>query len=242
MKVVVPPWFDQNEDMVRLILLGTGTPMPDPDRCGSGTAVVDDDEWILVDCGRGVTQRALEAGLDLLSLEAVMITHHHSDHVSDLATLAATRWVAGAPDPLRVVAPIGPSARYASGCLDTFEDQAFYSQAGAGSPPRPEIAVTPFRAVDSPSVVWDRNGWSARAVLVDHRPMEAAVAYRVEVDGRSVVVSGDTAVCESMTKLAEGADVLVHQALRTDLTSARALEWNAQREVGRRTRPCVGVA
>lgn len=219
--------------MVRLILLGTGTPMPDPHRCGSGTAVAHGDAWVLVDCGRGVTQRVAQAGLDLRSLRAVMITHHHSDHVSDLGTLAITRWVAGASDPLTVVAPSGPSARYASGCLDIYEHQAFYSQAGPSSPSRPAIAVVPFQAIGSPTSVWADDDWSISAALVDHHPIESAVGYRIEIGGRSVAVSGDTAVCDGVARLADGADVLVHEALRSDLTSERSLQWNASaRSVG----------
>ncbi|WP_166344922.1 MBL fold metallo-hydrolase [Phytoactinopolyspora limicola] len=213
--------------MVQLILLGTGTPMPDPTRCGSGTAVTRGGAWVLVDCGRGVTQRALQAGLDLPSLHAVLITHHHSDHVSDLATLAITRWVAGAPNPLTVVAANGPSARYATSCLDSFEDQAFHAQVGPSSPKRPAITVNTFRADSSPEVVWHDAGWLVSAALVDHHPIEAAVGYRIEADGRSVVVSGDTAVCDGIAGLAAGTDVLVHEALRSDLVPARSLEWNA---------------
>jgi hypothetical protein len=64
--------------MVDVCLLGTGTPEPDPGRAGSGIAVVHDGDWLLVDCGRGVAQRTMQAGLDLLRLKAVLLTHHHS--------------------------------------------------------------------------------------------------------------------------------------------------------------------
>jgi len=207
--------------------------MPDPHRCGSGTAVAHGGAWVLVDCGRGVTQRVAQAGLDLRVLRAVMITHHHSDHVSDLGTLAITRWVAGASDPLTVVAPSGPSTRYANGCLDIYENEAFYSQAEPSSPSRPAIAVVPFQATDSSTLVWAGDDWLVSAALVDHRPIEPAVGYRIEVGGRSVAVSGDTAVCDGVARLAHGADVLVHEALRSDLASAQSLQWNASaRSVG----------
>ncbi|HWM18773.1 MAG TPA: MBL fold metallo-hydrolase, partial [Ilumatobacteraceae bacterium] len=94
--------------MVAIVMLGTGTPNPDPARAGSAVAVTDGDRFVLVDCGRAATHRMLEAGLQLGGLDAVFITHHHSDHVSDLATLAIMRWVSGTGTPLTVIAPRGP--------------------------------------------------------------------------------------------------------------------------------------
>jgi ribonuclease Z len=180
-----------------------------------------------------VTQRVIESGLHLATIDAVVLTHHHSDHVSDLATLAIARWVAGARTPLVVIAPRGPCGRFARDCLDGFEDQAFHSQARRDSPPRPTVSVHDFAPTEDPSVVFDLSPWSIRAALVDHHPIEAAVGYRIEVGGRVVVVSGDTAVCAGIGRLALGADLLVHEALRSDRVPAAALEWNASaRSVG----------
>ena len=96
--------------MVAVVVLGSGTPNPDPDRAGSAVAVVDGDDWVLVDCGRGSTLRAISAQLDLTRLVGVFLTHHHSDHLSDLATLAIARWAAGATHALVVHAPVGPAS------------------------------------------------------------------------------------------------------------------------------------
>ncbi|MCU1388484.1 MAG: rnz [Ilumatobacteraceae bacterium] len=213
--------------MVCVVLLGTGTPNPDPARCGSGVAVVAGDRWLLVDCGRGVTQRVLQAGLDLGQLDAVALTHHHSDHVSDLASLAISRWVAGGSEPLTVLAPNGPCGRFAQGCLDGFEDEAFYSQGPTTGPTRPAVRVIDFDPAPAPKVVFDVGQWSVSAALVDHHPIEAAVGYRIVTDDRVVAISGDTAVCEGVELLAVGADVLIHEAVRSDRCSPTLLEWNA---------------
>ena len=174
-----------------------------------------------------MTQRVLQAGLDLGRLDAVALTHHHSDHVSDLASLAIARWVAGGSEPLTVLAPNGPCGRFAQGCLDGFEDEAFYSQGSASASTRPAVRVIEFDPALTPNVVFDAGRWSVCAALVDHHPIAAAVGYRIVVDGRVVAISGDTAVCEGVKLLAVGADLLIHEAVRSDMCSSRLLEWNA---------------
>ena len=172
-----------DDGVVDVVVLGSGTPNPMPDRAGSGSAIVDGSAWVLVDCGRAVTQRALQAGLDLTALVAVCLTHHHTDHISDLATLATTRWTAGAATPLPVVAPAGPLVRYADLCLGIFDDQSFHGQARDRAGHRPNITVDAFRA-GSPSTVVARDGWLITSALVDHHPVEPAVGYRIERAGR----------------------------------------------------------
>jgi ribonuclease Z len=220
---------------MRIRFLGTGTPTPDPQRCGSGTAIVfgPASGWLLIDCGPGIARRVLEARLDLCGLAGVLLTHHHSDHVSDLANLAISRFIAGAPTALRVVAAEGPCVEFASRCLDAFDDSAFYSQRRANVSIRPELDIVPFAATNEPTVVHQDGQITARAVLVDHGPMEAAVGYRICTDSATVAISGDTAVCPGVRLLADGADVLVHQALLSDSVSRSALAWNASaRSVG----------
>jgi ribonuclease Z len=213
--------------VVDVVVLGSGTPNPTPDRAGSALAVVDGRAWVLVDCGRAATQRSLEAGLDLTAVVAVFLTHHHSDHISDLATLATTRWTAGAVDPLRVFAPAEPAARYAVACLSTFEDESFHGQAHPRFGSRPRIDVTTFTPTEDVGTVLADDGWTVSSALVDHHPNEPAVGYRIDREGTTVTVSGDTAVCDGMRRLAAGADVLGHEALLTAAVSPRLLEWNA---------------
>jgi ribonuclease Z len=219
--------------VVDVVVLGSGTPNPTPERAGSALAVVDGRGWVLVDCGRAATQRALEAGLDLTAVLAVFLTHHHSDHLSDLATFATTRWTAGAVDALRVIAPAGPAAGYAEACLSIFDDQSFHGQARPPSGSRPRIDVAAFTFGEDVGTVFADDGWTVSSALVDHHPIEPAVGYRIERAGATVAVSGDTAVCDGMHRLAAGADVLVHEALLTAAVSPGLLEWNASaRRVG----------
>jgi ribonuclease Z len=215
-------------------LLGTGTPNPDPNRCGSGTSIEAGDGWILVDCGRGISQRIAEAGLNTVDLRAVLLTHHHTDHVSDLASVAILRWTQGASTPLIVVAASGPCSAFARRCLDAFDDQSFYSQADPASGPRPTIEVREFRATDELQLTYEDETFRVESVLVDHHPIEAAVGYRVTLESVVVAVSGDTATCDGVELLATEADLLIHEALRASLVSEALLDWNASAEsVGR---------
>jgi ribonuclease Z len=225
--------MEQYAAMARVTVLGSGSPVPEPKRAGSAVAVVGDRDWVLVDCGRAVTQRAIDAGLDLTSVVALAVTHHHSDHISDLATFATTRWTAGAGTALTVLAPSGPTALFVEGCLDAFDDQSFYGQAPESAGPRPTINTLPFDGSRHVDVVYSSAGWTVSSVLVDHHPIERAVGYLVEHRGRRVAISGDTAVCDAMDELTQGVDVLVHQALLPGRVSAGLLDWNASaRAVG----------
>jgi ribonuclease Z len=214
---------------VDVVVLGSGSPLPDPGRAGPALAVVGEGGWVLVDCGRAATQRAVDAGLDLTAVVAVALTHHHSDHVSDLATLATARWVAGATTPLVVVAPEGPSASFAHRCLDPYDDQSFHGQSDPAAGPRPVVEVRAFAPGPDPAPVLTAGGWQVSTVLVDHHPVAPAVGYLVEHAGAGarVAVSGDTAVCDGLRALGRNVDVLVHQALLTSRVTPELLEWNA---------------
>jgi ribonuclease Z len=219
--------------MTEVIILGSGTPNPDPGRAGSAVAIVADDGWVLVDCGRAATQRATDAGLDLRALVVVALTHHHSDHLSDLSTLATARWVAGATTPLTIVAPAGPTTDFAERCLDGFVDESFYAQGPSSGGTRPTVVVQPIEAPSEPAEVFAGGEMRLSSVLVDHHPVEPAVAYLVETGGHRIVISGDTAVCSGMRVLARGVDVLVHEALLTSRVRPALLEWNAgSRQIG----------
>ena len=186
-------------------------------------AVTDHDSWVLIDCGRGATLRTIAAGLDLTQLVGVFLTHHHSDHISDLATLAIARWSTGCAAPLAVHAPDGPAARFAETCLDAFDDDCFHSQADSGAGPRPRIEVHRFAPTSDVTTVMDTQGWTLRTALVDHHPIEPATGYRIERSGVAIMVSGDTRVCDGVRALAHGAHVVVHEALLGEWASSAHL-------------------
>src|SRR6478609_3054642 len=97
--------------MIDITLLGTGSPMIDPNRAGPSTLVKAGDATFLVDCGRGVLMRAAAAGVGAANINALLLTHLHSDHITDLSDVITTRWVTTfVPTPLIVVGPPGTAA------------------------------------------------------------------------------------------------------------------------------------
>ncbi len=204
-------------------ILGSGTPIPSARRAGPAVLVTHGDTAVLFDAGRSVVQRL--AGVDLwpTHLDAVCITHHHSDHVSGLQDLVLTRWVMDRADecpPLPLIVPTGSMVGFADRMLDVWEADLEARSAHSGRPTRPEISLRPFVAGD-PTVVWSGGEVTVIGGAVRHEPLTPAVGYRVETPDGVVAISGDTLVCDEVARLAHGADVLVYEAMRFD--SIRAL-------------------
>ena len=134
--------------MNRVVLTGTGVPVPDPGRAGAGALVDIDGVRLQVDAGRGTVLRLAGAMVPLQSIDAVLLTHHHSDHLVGLADLLLTRWISGAHH-TTIVAPDGPTARFAAGVLDQWHDDIAVRIEHAGHGGAPTVEVVAF---DRPTV------------------------------------------------------------------------------------------
>ena len=197
-----------------VILLGTGSPMPDPNRAGPATLVSAGDDHYLVDAGRGVLMRMAAAGVGAANLRAVLLTHLHSDHITDLNDVITTRWVTTfEPTPLTIVGPVGTRAVVDALLASLGPDIAYRIAHHDDLDHRPPVDVLEVVAgsVDL-----------AGAVVVtcdqtDHRPVEPTVGYRFEHEGTSVVTAGDTVPCHGLDRLCVGADALVHTTIRKDV-------------------------
>ncbi|HEX4493893.1 MAG TPA: MBL fold metallo-hydrolase [Acidimicrobiia bacterium] len=199
-------------------LTGTGVPHPAPGRAGPGALVRHGDIALQFDAGRGTVLRLAEAGVLGHQLDALFVTHVHSDHLVDLADVVMTRWLQGTlhpAGPLPIVAVEGAAARFARCMLDPFVDDIAVRVAHVQDH-APELDVRAFAPPASPTEVWrsadDTVG--VEAVGVHHEPVREAVAYRITTPAGVVVISGDTRVCNEVRDLAAGADVLVHEACR----------------------------
>jgi ribonuclease Z len=202
--------------MIEVTLLGTGSPIPDPERAGPSTLARAGGQMFLIDCGRGVLQRLAAAGAGANQLSALLLTHLHSDHIADLGDVIITRWVssfAPEPGPLPIIGPPG-TAEVVDATLRAFGHDIGYRiahHADLTGPPRVEVHE------HTDAVVWDRGGVQIRVAPTDHRPVTPTIAFRIEHSGASVVAAGDTVPCPGLDALAAGAGALVHTAIRKDL-------------------------
>ena len=199
---------------MRVVTLGTGSPLPDPNRAGPSTLVSVDDQHLLIDCGRGVLMRLAAAGVGAAQLSAVLITHLHSDHLTDLNDVITTRWISTFEStPLTVVGPPGTQA-----VVDAIESM-LRADTGYRLAHHDDLTEAPITEVIelTEGPVELPGGPRITAAPTDHRPVEPSVAYRIEHDGRAVVLAGDTVPCTGLDSLTRGADILVHTAIRADV-------------------------
>jgi len=200
--------------MIEVTLLGTGSPMVDPKRAGPSTLVRAGGQTFLVDCGRGVLQRAAAIGVGAANLSALLLTHLHSDHITDLSDVITTRWVTTfVPTPLPIIGPPGTAAVVEATLAALAPDISYRIGHHADITEPPIIEVHEY--TEGP--VWESDGVEIRVAPTDHRPVEPTIGFRIEHDGASVVLAGDSVPCASLDKLAAGAGALVHTVIRKDL-------------------------
>lgn len=204
--------------MIEITLLGTGSPIPDPNRAGPSTLVRAGGQVFLVDCGRGVLQRAAAVGVGASGLSALLLTHLHSDHIAELGDVIITNWVTNfAPDPppLQIIGPPG-TAEVVEATLKAFGHDIGYRiahHADLNTPPPVELHEY------TEGTVWDHDGVTIRVAPTDHRPVAPTIGFRIDFDGASVVLAGDTVPCTTLDELASGADALVHTVIRKDIVT-----------------------
>ena len=200
--------------MIDITLTGTGSPMIDPNRAGPSTLVTAGGQTFLVDCGRGVLMRAAAVGVGAANLTALLITHLHSDHITDLSDIITTRWINSfGPAPLPIIGPPGTRAVIEATLAALAPDISYRIGHHADITAPPEVVVHEYAA----GQVWDSGGVVITAAPTDHRPVEPTIAFRIEFGGKSVVLAGDTVPCDSLDELARGANALVHTVIRADL-------------------------
>lgn len=211
-------------DGIRAFLCGSGSPLPDPDRAGPCIGIVAGKQAFVFDSGSGSVRKLLRMGFPIDNLQAVFLTHLHSDHVDGLGELLLQAWVGGSrATPLPVYGPEGVEGVVAgfraaympdSGYRVAHHGAAIVPPGGFGGTAQaiPEPNGTPPSAV-----VWDRDGVRITVIRVNHAPVKPAFGYRIDYKGRSVALSGDTTYSADLAAAAKGVDVLFHEALQPRL-------------------------
>jgi len=197
----------------RVTLLGTGVPTPRPDRFGPSTLVEAGDQKLLIDAGRGASIRLYQIGVPLGRIDALLLTHYHSDHTSGVPDVWLTGWLAShyarRTRPFRVIGPVGAKTLM-SNLEKAYAADIAIRTADEKLPPA-GIAVE-VEEFDADGVVYQRSGVTVIAFEVDHGDViKPAYGYRIEYGGRSAVISGDTRFNENVIKHGAGADLLVHE-------------------------------
>lgn len=199
--------------MMKVVLLGTGGPRPDPRRHGSALVVRIGDENLLFDAGRGVVLQLVQAGIPLARVNPVFLTHHHYDHIGDLGDLILTTWLQGRPGALGIFGPQGTAdivtALFERVYANDIRFRAEGEPVHGGWKP---VNVTDI----GPGLVHEAGPWQVSAEFVEHGhglgiPDFAwfTVGYRLEAEGKVLAISGDCVPCEGLDRLARGADMLV---------------------------------
>ncbi|MFV0315798.1 MAG: ribonuclease Z [Microthrixaceae bacterium] len=207
--------------MISIRLLGTGSPLPSATRAGPSTLVSADGEHFLVDAGRGVLMRLAAAGLGATNLNAVLLTHLHSDHITDIADVICSRWVTSLePAPLTIVGPPGTQGVLDS-IIESLGPDIGYRLAhhkDLDGPPQVTVIEVADGPVELPTAV------AITCAPTDHRPVEPSIAFRFDSGGASAVVAGDTVPCDSLDRLCAGAGALVHTVIRKDIIGALPIQ------------------
>ena len=193
---------------MELTLLGTGCPVVHADRLGPAQVVRAGATAVLIDCGSGVTQRLVQAGMSGRDLDAVLLTHLHSDHIVDLFQLILSSWHQGRDRPQRIFGPPG-TRRYVDGLMALWRPELDQRIAHEH---RPSTAALEVEVEEiGPDTRLDFGPLRVAAVAVDHAPVRHAFGFVLEAGGCRLAISGDTRPCAALVEAARGCDLLLHE-------------------------------
>ena len=194
----------------KVTLLGTGTPKPGMDRFGPSILVEAGKEKLLFDCGRGATQRIEQLRIPFARVDALFLTHLHSDHIVGIPDLWLTGWIRERTVPLRVWGPAG-TKEMMSHLEEAYQFDIHIRRDVDEKLPAQGVVVVAKNIEQG--VVYESGGVKVTAFEVDHGLVKPAFGYRVDFAGHSVVLSGDTRFSENLIHFAQGADVVVHEVI-----------------------------
>ncbi len=210
--LLTPFGFGQERKGTRLILLGTkgGPRVGGEGRKNASTLLLINDTPYVVDCGYGVSQQLVAAGVPLNRLRYIFITHHHSDHNLEYGALFYNAWVTGLPARVNAYGPTGLEKMTQDFLSYMKSDIDIRIEDEGRQDPRKMISADDF---NKGGVVLANDEVKVSACTVRHPMIRQAYAYRFDAKDRSVVISGDTTYSPELAEFAKAADVLVHEVM-----------------------------
>jgi len=197
-----------------VVLLGTGSPMIDPRRAGPSTLVRAGGTSLLFDAGRGVLLRLAAVGAPPQTLAAVVLTHMHSDHITDLNDVITSQWImTQAPTPLAIFGPKGVAALVDATLKMLAFDVGYRLAHHDDLNAPPQVVVTELEPGQTVTI----SACELRAEATDHSPVSPTLGYRVTCGKATAAIAGDTVPCPGLDAICQGADVYVQTVIRDDL-------------------------
>ncbi len=212
---------EEDDDKFQLLFCGTGSPNRTLDRGQPCTALIANGKLFLFDAGEGAIGKLSEYGAPLGQLQGVFLTHLHSDHVSGVAEVLHNTWLYGRDHGVEIIGPPGTEAMIKNFENAYSEDLHERIRVLGAENLNNETVFQAARDVaiegTSATVVYNNEGLTIRAFLVDHPDWPNAYGYRIEHRNKVIVISGDTRPSDGIARYAENADILIHEALNTEI-------------------------
>ena len=230
----MPQETPRSNGSTRVVMLGTGTPRPDPNRSGPATAIVVNDTPYLIDFGPGVIRRATAAfekgvtalGFGGVNIKTAFLTHMHSDHTVGYPDLIFTPWVMGRHEPLAVYGPKGIKAM-TEHVLKAWQVDIDVRTNGLDRHRSTGCKVNAHEI--APGVVYKDSNVTVTAFPARHEDMVDSFSFRFDTPDRVIVISGDTTPTQALIDHSRGCDILVHEAYSMESFRKVSPHWQEYR-------------
>ena len=216
----------------KLIILGSGTPNPDPERYGSGYAVVVNDDAYIVDFGPGIVRRISARSptwggefpsMELENINTAFLTHIHSDHSGALADLILTPWIMGRDEPLNLYGPEGLKAM-SENITEAYIDDINYRLYGSQPANKLGFTTNVTEISDDGTIFKDKN-IEVIAFKNAHGDFKNSFGFLFITDDKRILFSGDTAVSNNLMKYGKNLDILVHEVFSSETFVNKTKDW-----------------
>ena len=232
----------------KLIILGSGTPNPDPDRYGSGYAVIVNGSSYIVDFGPGIVRRISAMSptwggdypsMELTNINTAFLTHIHSDHSGALADLILTPWIMGRAEPLNLYGPMGLKAM-SENITKAYIDDINYRL--YGSQPANKLGfTTKVTEISDDGTIYKDNNVEVIAFKNAHGDFKHSFGFLFITKDKRILFSGDTAVSKNLKKYGKNLDILVHEVFSSETFVNKSEDWQVYHQAHHTSSIDVGM-